>query len=548
MSDPTVNIAAALSVWAQRTPDRLAVVEAVRGSIREYESLTFAQLDSRSARYAAGLHRIGIRKGVRTVLMVTPGLDFFALVFALFRVGATLVLIDPGIDKRALKSCLAEVEPEAFVGVPLAHVARLVFRDALSSVRTLVTVGPRLFWGGHRLQDLLDPEGRDCEDTDASDLAAILFTSGSTGVPKGAIYTQGIFSAQVRMLQEIYAFGDDEADLSTFPMFALFLAALGVTSVIPDMDSRHPARANPRKLLAAIEDYGCTNMFGSPALLDTFSAYGQRRSLRLPTLRRVLSAGAPVRPEILRRMHGMLGEGVQVFTPYGATESLPVANVGSDTILGETAMLTARGHGVCVGHPVAGMTVRTIVISDEPIATWSDDLLVPPGTVGEITARGDVVTPAYFGRAQQTALAKIDEGGQVVHRMGDVGTFDEHGRLWMCGRKSHRLETTHGPMFTIPVEMIFNDVPDVWRTALIGLGPAGEQVPVLLVEPHAHSRTSTPVLLARLRKRGQEVHAASAVQRIVVFPGSFPVDIRHNAKINREVLTVWANEHLGGLL
>ncbi len=545
MSDPTVNIAAALSSWADRTPDRLAVIEAVRGSMREYRSLTFEELDSRAARYAAGLHRIGIRKGVRTVLMVTPGLDFFALVFALFRVGATLVLIDPGIDKRALKSCLAEVEPEAFVGVPMAHVARLVFREALRSVRICVTVGPRWFWGGHRLRDLLDPEGRPCEPSEADDLAAVLFTSGSTGVPKGAMYTQGIFSGQVRMLQEIYRFGPDEVDLSTFPMFALFLAALGVTSVIPDMDARHPARANPRKLVAAIEDHGCTTMFGSPALLDTFSAYGERRSLTLPTLRRVLSAGAPVRPDILRRMRDLLIPGVQVFTPYGATEALPVANVGSDTILGETAAATALGQGVCVGHPVEGMLVRTIRVTDEPIPIWTEDLIVPPGTVGEITVRGPVVTPAYYGRPQQTALAKIDDDGRVVHRMGDVGTFDAEGRLWMCGRKSHRLETAGGPLFTIPVEMVFNQDPDVWRTALVGLGPRGSQEPILLVEPWAHSRTPDHALLARLRERGQRHEATAAVRRIVIYPGSFPVDIRHNAKINREKLTVWANATLG---
>ncbi|MCO4772902.1 MAG: AMP-binding protein [Deltaproteobacteria bacterium] len=543
MSEIT-NIAAQLSVWAEKSPDRDAVVEAVRGSMREYRSLTFRELDSRAARYAAGLHRVGIRKGVKTVLMVTPGLDFFALVFALFRVGATLILIDPGIDKRALKKCLAEVEPEAFVGVSLAHVARLVFRDALSSVKINVTVGRRWFWGGHRLRDLLDDVGRDCEPTEASDLAAVLFTSGSTGVPKGAEYTQGIFSSQVRMLQEIYAFGEDEVDLSTFPLFALFLAALGVTSVIPDMDARHPARANPRKLLAAIEDHGCTNMFGSPALLDVFSAYGERRELKLPTLRRVLSAGAPVRPEILRRMHRMLAPGVQVFTPYGATESLPVANVGSGTILGGTEDLTATGHGVCVGHPVDGMTVRVIAIGDEPIATWSDDLLVPTGVVGEITVRGPVVTAAYHRRPAQTALAKIDDAGRAVHRMGDLGAFDAEGRLWMCGRKTHRVRTADGDVFTIPVEMVFNQDPDVWRTALVGLGERGAQEPVLLVEPHGTSNTPWLTLHARLRAAAASTPVTDCVRRIVLYPGTFPVDIRHNAKINRETLTVWANEHL----
>lgn len=543
MSEPS-NIAQLLTQCAERTPNKPAVVEAVKGSIREYRSLTFAELDSLAGRYAAGLHRIGIRKGTRTVLMVTPGLDFFALVFALYRVGATMVLIDPGIDKKALAACLAEVEPEAFVGVPLAQVARLVFRKSLGTVQTVVTVGRRWFWGGHRLQDLLDPEPRPCEDTEPDDVAAILFTSGSTGVPKGAVYTQGIFAAQVRMLRQLYDFGDDEADLSTFPLFALFLAALGVTSVIPDMDARKPASANPRKLLAAIEDHGITSMFGSPGLLDTFSRHGERQGTKLPTLRRVLSAGAPVRHDILLRMKAMLPEGTQVFTPYGATESLPVANVGSDLVLGETHELTASGHGVCVGHPVDGMTVRIIRITDEPIAAWSDELLAPGGAVGEITVRGPVVTPAYYGRPEQTALAKIDDGGRVVHRMGDLGRIDEQGRLWMCGRKSHRVETPQGPLFTIPVEMVFNQDPEVWRTALVGLGARGEQRPVLLVE-RLPGPTADAALVKRLEALGASNPVTASVPRIVLFGGTFPVDIRHNAKINREQLTSWAEAHLG---
>ncbi len=540
------NIADRLSEWARKTPDKKAVV-AVAGrqaGKAVYEHFSFAELDRRAGQYAAGLHRIGIRKGVRTVLMVTPGLDFFALVFALFRVGATLVLIDPGIDKKALAKCLKEVEPEAFVGMSLAHVARLVFRSSLKTVKINVTVGRRWFWGGHRLRDLLDDEPRPCEPTSSDDLAAVLFTSGSTGVPKGAVYTHGIFNGQVGMLQAMYGFGSDEADLSTFPMFALFLAALGVTSVIPDMDSRKPAQADPAKLIEAITDHGCTNMFGSPALLDTLSRHGEANGTKLPTLRRVLSAGAPVRQDILLRTTAMLNDGVQVFTPYGATESLPVANVGSDEVLSDTHALTAEGHGVCVGRPVDGMTVRIIRIQDEPIELWSDDLLAPAGQVGEITVRGPVVTPAYYGRPKQTALAKIDDGGQVVHRMGDLGRFDEQGRLWMCGRKTHRLETPDGPLFTIPAEMVFNQDPEVWRTALVGLGVPGAQEPVLLVEAQPGATIDGPALVSRMVALAAEHEATKRIERVELYKGSFPVDIRHNAKINREKLTVWANERL----
>ena len=545
----TVNIAQELAERALATPDRSAVVVATGrrtgGGRAEYESYTFAELDSRAGRYAAGLHRIGITRGTRTVLMVKPGREFFALVFALYRVGAVLVLIDPGIEKTALKECLREVEPEAFVGVPLAHVARIVFGSALGTVTRLVTVGRRLFWGGVTLDQLLDPDPLPMTPTTADETAAILFTSGSTGVPKGAVYTHGIFSDQVRMLREVYGFAPDEVDLSTFPLFALFMAALGFTSVIPDMDARKPGSADAEKLLEAIVDHGCTNMFGSPALLERLSNHGRAHGTKLPTLRRVLSAGAPVRHDILSAMRDMLNEGVQVFTPYGATEALPVCNVGSDEILGETHALTAAGAGVCVGRPVEEMTVRLIRITEDVIGEWSDELEVPVGEVGEITVKGPVVTQEYYARREATAASKIADGSDIVHRMGDLGRFDEQGRLWMCGRKAHRVRAAAGDVFTVPVEMVFNALPGVRRTALVGVPGEGAQRPVLVVEPDPSSQVGDVELAAYMMAVAEGHAVAGVVSEVLVHRAPFPVDIRHNAKIRRAKVAAWATARLG---
>jgi len=540
-----VNIAQELAERAEATPDRDAVVVATGrrnpdGSAH-YDIYDFRELNDRAGRYAAGLHRIGITRGTRTVLMVKPGREFFALVFALYRVGAVLVLIDPGIEKKALKECLGEVEAEAFVGVPLAHVARIVFGSALATVGTLVTVGGPRPWGGASLDELLDPEPLPMVPTTEDEVAAILFTSGSTGVPKGAVYTHGTFSHQVRMLRAIYRFEDDEVDLSTFPMFALFMAALGFTSVIPDMDSRKPGSADPAKLIEAITDRGCTNMFGSPALLERLSSHGTEHGTTLPTLRRVLSAGAPVRHDILEAVRAMIGD-AQIFTPYGATEALPVANIGSDEVLGETHALTAAGEGICVGRPVDEMTVRVIGITDEAIEQWSDDLVVPVGTVGEITVRGPVVTKEYFGRPRRTALAKIREGEHVVHRMGDLGRFDAQGRLWMYGRKAHRVRTAAEDVFTVPVEMIFNGLPGIRRTALVGVPDGEARRPVLVVEPQAGSRTGDAELAAYVRSVAAGHPIAGVVSDVLIHREPFPVDIRHNAKIRRSKLAAWATE------
>lgn len=535
------NIASYLELRAAANPRGRAVVAWERGNWRH---LTFRELHEESDALARGLARLGIGRGTRVILMVPPSLDFFALVFALFKLGAVLVLIDPGIGRRSLLRCLEEVRAEAFIGVPAAHLARAFFPSPFRTVRINVTVGPKLLWGGPSLASLRDPGPFEMAETSPDELAAILFTSGATGVPKGAMYTHGIFDAQVRLLQGTYGIEPGEVDLSTFPPFALFAPALGITSVIPDMDARHPAKADPVKLAHAIFTQGCTSMFGSPALLDNLSRWAEKQSVTFSSLRRVLSAGAPVRFDILERMSRCIPKDAQVFTPFGATEALPVASIGSDEVLSETQARTRSGAGICVGRPVEGVTVRIVRLTDEPIEEWSEDLVLPDGEIGEITVKGPVVTRAYWAREDQTRLAKIREGDEVVHRMGDVGYFDEKGRLWMCGRKAQRVRAAEGPIFPVPVEQIFNQHPAVRRTALVGVGEPGAQIPVLVVEPEADARIRPDVLVAELLALGEKFETSREVRHILVHPKPFPVDVRHNAKIHRELLASWAAKRL----
>jgi acyl-CoA synthetase (AMP-forming)/AMP-acid ligase II len=545
------NIASHLPAMAAKQPHRLAVVFP-KGRDRQgrvsYTHYTFRQLDEASDRLARGLIKAGVGRGVRTVLMVKPSLDFFALTFALFKAGAVPVLVDPGMGVRNLGECLAEAEPEAFIGIPKAQIARILLRWARRSLRTIITVGPRLFWGGYTLSQIAALGGdatSPVAETHADDVAAILFTSGSTGVPKGAVYTHGIFAAQVELLRETYGIEPGEIDLPTFPLFALFAPALGMTAIVPDMDFTRPGQVDPRKIIEAIENFGVTTMFGSPALLRRVADHGVREEARLPSLRRVISAGAPVPAEVLERFTTMLAPGVQVFTPYGATEALPVASIGSTEILQETRARTVAGEGVCVGRPVPPMEVRVIKISDEPIAQWSEELRAPSSAIGEIVVKGPVVTREYYRRPESTALAKIiDTDGGILHRMGDLGYVDGQGRLWFCGRKSHRVVTAKGTLFTIPCEGVFNAHPKVLRTALVGVGKNGEAKPVLCVELRQPAQASEGAGLQReLRELGATRPHTRDINTFLFHP-SFPVDIRHNAKIFREKLAVWAAQQL----
>ncbi|MCR4415526.1 MAG: fatty acid CoA ligase family protein, partial [Thermoguttaceae bacterium] len=428
-----VNVAARLSAVARNMPDALAVVEPLgydRQGKRRYRAVTFRELDEDSGRIARGLRDLGVVPGTRLALLVRPGIDFVSLVFALLKAAAVTVLIDPGMGRRNLVRCLAEAEPEGFVAIPVVHALRTLLRRRFPKSRFHVTVGRRWFWGGVTLDQLRRraSEGL-CVATGADDPAAIIFTTGSTGPPKGVLYTHGNFDAQVDEIRDYYGIRPGEVDLPCFPLFGLFNGAMGVTAVIPDMDPSRPARVDPAKIVEACRDWNVTQAFGSPAIWNRVSRYCDQSGVRLSTVRRVLSAGAPVPAEVLRRMKACIHPEGEVHTPYGATESLPVASISADEVLRETVHRTREGAGVCVGRKFARIQWKVIRIVEGPIARIEDAEELPPGQIGELVVRGPVVTRRYVTRTEANALGKIADGPTVWHRLGDVGYLDARGRF-----------------------------------------------------------------------------------------------------------------------
>jgi acyl-CoA synthetase (AMP-forming)/AMP-acid ligase II len=544
-----VNIASYLKRVAEIAPYKRAVVYPAgrdKSGRVMYSHLTFLQLDRESDCLAYGMENAGITRGTRTILMVKPGLEFFMIIFALFKIGAVPVVVDPGMGIRRMVQCFKEGRPEAFIGIPPAHVIRTFFPRFFKTVRVWVTVGRRWFWRGFTLNQVRQVpwESYSTAKTMKNDTAAILFTTGSTGPAKGAVYTHGNFDAQLRHIKTHLGLSMEEIDLSTFPLFALFWPPLGITSVIPDMDPTKPARVNPKKIIEAIQNQGVTSMFASPALLNRVGEYGEKRYIILPSLKRVICAGAPVSPSIIQRFASMLGEYARIHTPYGATEAVPIISITSDEILSETRKFSEKGYGICVGRPINNMKIRIIKISDDSIPKWSDDLLVQDGEMGEIAVKGDLVTRQYFERPEADALAKIKDKDSFWHRMGDVGWKDSKGRIWFCGRKSHRVVMEENTLFTIPCEAVFNNHPQVFRSALVGIGPRGWQKPVICIEL---KRSRRKVSKKDLKKEFLELAGQNQLTediKTILFHKSFPVDIRHNSKIFREKLAIWAEKKL----
>jgi acyl-CoA synthetase (AMP-forming)/AMP-acid ligase II len=555
------NIASHLGRAAGERPQAVAL-KVPRGRDNsgeiDYLALTFRELAGEVAAWSDRLTAAGIRTGDRTLVMVPPGLPLIAAVFALFSRGAVPVVIDPGMGLRNFLACVRSARPRALVGVPIARLLSRALRSAFRSLEVRVGASGNLTG---RLTARLPPDARAAAPPaiarQPEDLAAVLFTSGSTGAPKGVCYEHGMFAAQVRLIRATYAIEPGEIDLPLLPIFALFNPALGMTTIVPEINPRQPASLVPERIVQAIQQEHVTNSFGSPTLWRKIARHCRTHNIALPTLRRVLCAGAAVPADLWDDARFVLPHG-RLHSPYGATEALPVSSVSSAEIDPSSV------HGACVGYPVAEVQLRIIATVDQPIASLEFAPPLPVGGIGEITVRGPNVTKQYDALPDATAAAKIRDSADVAtapgsgpssgavgptstgvwHRMGDCGYLDASGRLWFCGRKAERVVTDHGTLYPEPCEQVFRLHPREARYALIGLGPKGRQIPAIVVEADVADSVQARAYARELRALALQ-HPHTATIRRFHFHPRFPVDVRHNAKIHRLALARWAATAVG---
>ncbi|PID77015.1 MAG: peptide synthase [Deltaproteobacteria bacterium] len=538
------NIACTLREAAAKTPEKTGLIEAAGG-----KEMTFAELESRSDSYAFLFAENGVNAGDRVMLMVRPSADFICLTFALFKIGAAIILIDPGMGEKNLLRCIKSVRPDILVGIPKACLLRSVFPAVFSTIRKTFCCGfcLGLFGGDIRKKAYNRQEAFPIYRPKDKDLAAIIFTTGSTGPPKGVRYEHAIFSAQLKHIRDYYKISSADIDQPAFPLFALFSTALGACAVIPDMDPTRPAQVDPEKFINSIEKYGVTYSFGSPAIWRVVAEYCRQQGRRLDTLNQVLMAGAPISGGLIERFFAVIAENGRIFTPYGATESLPIISMEGREIVQDTWPLTKEGKGYCVGRTLPGISMAVIKPTSRPITDISAAEFLEAGQAGEIIVKGNVVTKAYDHNPAETRMAKIPDGEDIWHRMGDIGYLDQQGRLWFCGRKAHRVETENGTKYTICCEAIANNHPEVFRSALVGITDGHSKkykIPVMVIEKKKNSRMPDAVLLEEVRELCRKSPLTSDIDIFLVHPG-FPVDIRHNAKIFREKIAVWAEEQNG---
>ena len=492
--------------------------------------LSFAEFTARLEAAAAWLIRRGVRPGDRIALMIPPGADLSVALYAAWRIGAVIVLIDSGLGPRGMNAAIRVADPAHLLGI----------RRAVVAARTLRWPGRRI--SVDEMNEAIDSTvgtGHDLPPLpSADDPAAVVFTSGATGPSKGVRYDYRRIEAQRDALRDLYGITADDRLAAAFAPFALYGPALGIASIVPEMDVAAPGTLTATALGDAAVAVDATIVFASPAALVNVVATAAdltdaHRSV-FDQVRLVLSAGAPVRSSLLAQV-AELFPNAAVRTPYGMTECLPVADIS----LAELDELAADGHhgdGVCVGHPVAGVEVAIRPL--DGLGRPGGDLVSTPEVTGEVVVRAAHMRAGYDRLWHTEHLASSPPGW---HATGDVGHLDRAGRLWIGGRIGHVITTDGGVVTPVRLEQRIETLEMVRAAAVVGIGPPGVQQVVAVVETDTRSARLADLTLT------DAVRAAAGSGIVAVLEvAAIPVDRRHNSKIDRSRLSVWAERVLAG--
>ncbi|MCA5891809.1 alpha/beta fold hydrolase [Isoptericola sp. NEAU-Y5] len=540
---PFVPLWAALDARAADAAPAVLDLSAAEGSVAR--SVTWRALHRQVLRVAAGLHAIGVRRGDRVSLLVEPGPTLTALVYACLRIGAVVVVADAGLGVRGMTRAQRGAWPQFVVAQRkgLAAARTLGWPGVRISADALSPAVRRALGVEHELVDVARAgQGTDLPpEPGPLDEAAVLFTSGSTGPAKGVVYTHAQLSALRDVLAAHLDVGAGTGLVTGFAPFALLGPALGTRSVTPVMDVSRPRTLTARAVADAVRAADGDMVFLSPAaILNVVDTAGELDAADRDALARVrtfLSTGAPIGADLLAAAARLMPRAT-AHTPYGMTECLLVTDITGDGVRDAAA---EPDDGVCVGVPLPGVEVLVSALDAGGAATGEPGRA--PGVLGEVLVRAPHLKQRYDRLWLTDRAAERDTPPGRWHRTGDVGHLDDAGRLWIEGRLAHVLTTADGPLAPVGPEQHAERVAQVRRAAVVGVGPAGVQHAVAVVEtlPATRRPGLAPARLAAA------VRGACPVPLVAVLVAPrMPTDVRHNSKIDRARLAAWADGILTG--
>jgi len=526
-----LNITQALADTAQRYQDEIAVVVPCLDEqlqITRETTYTYGDLYRLVAQYQAGLKRQGYRKGDRIIILLPVTVEIYALILAIWSLGAVAVFLDPGIGMAKIITALQDSQAKAIVSIERLLKFRwllppLWFKDKYCADGDGLFLKP--------ITDLKDSTATrfSVEPLQPQDNVLITYTGGTTGRAKGADRNARNMYNQFVVIRDTWAFGHEQTDFPSFPMFGLINICLGVKTVVPAVDFAKVGEQSSATIVSQIQQHQVTRMSGAPRFVGKLTEYAYANNIVLPSLQHMALGGAPITPELARKMLQVFPN-ADIKMVYGSTEVAPIAFVDLPDLI------AAEGQGGIVGAPIPELDVRIVQLEDIHPAfdeRGPTPFEVAAGEVGEIIIKGphvvqSYVAPSYLIRGkrdntqanQSTKIA--DSDGRKWHRTGDMGYFDPQGRLWLTGRKADVIQYGERVIHPYPIEQQLDSIPQVRRSAIIQL--ADQSSLKIAIEPGEQFQPNLlePVLIA-LNLQEAAIHIVHSI----------PVDDRHNSKIDR---------------
>ena len=502
-----MTMAEALRQVAGSRPDQEALV---CGEVR----LTYGQLLECVNRLAHGLHQLGVHKGDKIALLLPPGVEFVTAFFAAATLGAVVVPLNPQLREHTLSGILRDAEPVALVAA--APVAEEVLRQS-----------PALH---HVITDLAAVERNDipsyAEDVSPQDLLALLYTSGTTGAPKGTMHTHRSLIAPVVAsikLRELWirrpslktlgqtvkavaryrerllrAAGRPQTFLSTVGWHTITGLEVMLQALLMGDRLVVMPRFHPREALRLVEQERVTVLVAVPMAfqvmlgLEDFDRYDTSSLLICGT------GAAPCPPHLAREIQRRFGCAVHI--GFGATET---AGGISATSIADSAARQAE----TVGRPMPGMEVK--IVDDERRE-------LPPGQVGELACRGENLMLGYY-RAPEATAAVLDEDGWYY--TGDLAFVDEQGYLHIVGRKKDVIIRGGQNVYPAEIETYLAAHPKIREATVVGVpsNVGGESVWAFVLLEDGAEMTAQEV-----RDYCREALEAYKIPSRVCFVSDFP--------------------------
>lgn len=505
------NIIEILVANAGKYPEKTAI-------IHKGQSISFQRLLAQVKKTAAYFREQGIGKNDRILIFVPMSIRLYTIVLAAFYMGATVVFIDAWADKKRLEIACKLASVKAFIGTPKAHLLRLFSRSIRKIPLKFVT-------GFNSFTPKNNGEIHSAE-TQLEDIALVTFTTGSTGTPKAAKRTHGFLLAQHGVLVKHLKPGLTDIDMPLLPIFVLNNLAIGVTSVIPDVDPRKPESSDPASILAEMDRYRVNSTTGSPVVYENLSHYCLEKGTAPDTLEKIFSGGAPVFPSLAKDLTEAFPRAA-VEIVYGSTEAEPVSSISAQALLGHKG--PGLEKGLLVGKPIPEIQLKIIWISGEPIEVKNreelEKLELAAGETGEICVTGDHVLKEYYNNPEAERANKIKVAGDIWHRTGDAGYLDGNGSLFLMGRVTSRFEWKGDYIYTFPIENRLNEIPGIAIGTIIKIGERA----ILVIELEKGYSHRWEAVISQIKELGIPHDEIDIRKKI-------PRDPRHNSKIDYNLL------------